>query len=74
MIGTDVGVRDDYWVTSNFGFSAWVQHERWLFPVMQPNVPRNVTGAAQILFEPHKLFQHSAANAPVVALGTGDRP
>jgi hypothetical protein len=54
MIGTDVGVRGDYWVTSNFGLSA--------------------TGAAQILFAPHKLFQHSAANAPGAASGTGDRP
>ena len=65
---TDFGVRGDYWIRSNLGLSAWVQHERWLFPVIQPNVSRNVTAAVQILFEPHKLFQHSAANAP------GDQP
>lgn len=45
-----------------------VQHERWLFPSIQPNVSRNVTASIQILFEPHKLFQHSAAG------GLGDRP
>ena len=65
---TDFGVRGDYWIRSNLGLSAWVQHERWLFPVIQPNISRNVTAAVQILFEPHKLFQHSAANAP------GDQP
>jgi len=59
---TDFGVRGDYWVRSNLGLSAWVQHERWLFPVIQPNVSRNVTAGVQILFEPHKLFQHSGAN------------
>jgi len=65
---TDFGVRGDYWLRSNLGLSAWVQHERWLFPVIQPNLSRNVTAAVEILFEPHKLFQHSAANAP------GDQP
>jgi hypothetical protein len=61
---TDFRVSTDYWVRSNLGFSAWVQHERWLFPVIQPNVSRNVTAAVQILFEPRKVFQHSAANGP----------
>jgi len=59
---TDFGVRGDYWVRSNLGLSAWVQHERWLFPVIQPNVSSNVTAGVQILFEPHKLFQHPGAN------------
>ncbi len=71
---TDFGVRGDYWVRSNLGVSAWVQHERWLFPVIQPNVSRNVTAGVQILFEPHQIFQHSAASAPGDALGMGDRP
>jgi hypothetical protein len=61
---TDFGVSTDYWVRPNLGLSAWVQHERWLFPAIQPNVSRNVTAAVQILFEPRKLFQHSAAHAP----------
>ncbi|MBZ5548468.1 MAG: phosphatase PAP2 family protein [Acidobacteriia bacterium] len=65
---TDLGVSTDIWVRSNLALSAWVQHERWLFPVIQSNASRNVTAAVQILFEPRKLFQHSAANAP------GDQP
>jgi hypothetical protein len=65
---TDVGARTDYWVRSNLSLSASVQYERWLFPVIQPNASRNVTATVQILFEPQKLFKHSAASAP------GDRP
>ncbi|PYU67926.1 MAG: capsule assembly Wzi family protein [Acidobacteria bacterium] len=71
---TDFGVRGDYWVRPNLGLSAWVQHERWLFPVIQPNISRNVTAAIQILFEPHKLFRHSAASEPGAAMAPGDRP
>jgi hypothetical protein len=71
---TDIGVRGDYWVRSNLGLSAWVQHERWLFPVIQPNVSRNVTATIQILFEPHKLFQRSAASESSPAMAPGDRP
>jgi hypothetical protein len=52
---TDFGVRGDYWLHSSLGISAWVQHERWLFPVIQPNASKNVTAAVEITFEPHKL-------------------
>jgi hypothetical protein len=71
---TDVGVRTGYSLRSDLSLTVSAQHERWLFPVIQPNVSRNVTAAVQILFEPHKLFPHSAANAPGTALATGDRP
>lgn len=71
---TDVGVRADYWVRSNLGLSAWVQDERWLFPIIQPNVSRNVTAGIQVLFEPQRLFHHSPAGARGTASGTGDRP
>jgi len=50
------------------GPSASTQYEPWLFPVIQSNPQSNVTASIEILFEPHKLFQHSAGNAP------GDRP
>lgn len=56
---TDVGVSGDYWFRSNLGVSAWVQHERWLFPVIQPNPSKDVTAAVEILFQPRKLFRHS---------------
>jgi membrane-associated phospholipid phosphatase len=71
---TDVGVRGDYWVRSDLSLSASVQHERWLFPLIQPNISRNVTAAVQILFEPSKLFQRSRTSASGSALGLGDQP
>jgi hypothetical protein len=71
---TDFGVRGDYWVRPNIGLSAWIQHERWLFPVIQPNVSRNVSATVQILFEPHKLFQHPAGGDSGAAIAPGDRP
>ena len=57
---TDVGARGDYWVRSNLGLSASVQYERWLFPVIQPNAQRNVTGAVGIVFQPEKLFRRAS--------------
>ena len=64
---TDFGVSTNYQLRSNLGLSAWVQHERWLFPVIQPNASKNVTAAVQIQFEPRKLFRrsNSTANSPV---------
>jgi Capsule assembly protein Wzi/PAP2 superfamily len=59
---TDAGVRGDYWLRPNLGLSAWVQYERWLFPVIQSNPSRNVTAAVQVQFQPQKLFQRPAAN------------
>ena len=60
---TDFGVSGDYWVRSDLGLSAWVQHERWLFPVIQPNISNNLTAAVEILFQPRKLFEHSRSGA-----------
>lgn len=63
---TDFGASSDYWFRSNLGISAWVQRERWLFPVIQSNVSTNVIAAVQIMFEPRKLFQrsHSSLSTP----------
>ena len=60
---TDFGVRGDYWLRSNIGLSAWVQHERWLFPVIEPGIHRNITAAVQIEFQPRKVFQRSATSS-----------
>jgi len=56
---TDVGVSADYWFRSDLGVSAWVQHERWLFPVIQANPANDVTAAVEVLFQPRKLFHHA---------------
>jgi hypothetical protein len=56
---TDAGVRGDYWVRPSLGVSAWVQYERWLFPVIQPDSSRNVTVGVEVEFHPQKLFQRA---------------
>jgi hypothetical protein len=48
---------------SNLGLSASVQYERWLFPVIQLDPAKNIAATVQLLFAPHKLFQHSAKSA-----------
>jgi membrane-associated phospholipid phosphatase len=71
---TDVGARGDYWVRSNLALSASVQYERWLFPVIQPNAQRNVTGAVGIMFQPEKLFRRASPNTEGNASDNGGRP
>jgi Capsule assembly protein Wzi/PAP2 superfamily len=56
---TDIGGRSDYW-WHDVDFSLSVQHERWLFPVVQPNVSHNWTAQVQVTFEPEKPFDSSA--------------
>jgi hypothetical protein len=71
---TDFGVRGDYWTRFNVGVSAWVQYERWLFPVIQPGAERNVTAAVQISFEPQKWFRRSDPVGADVESPRGDQP
>lgn len=59
---TDFKLSTDFRVRSNLAISGWVQQERWLFPVIQPNAANNVTAAVEILFEPGKLLPHSHAS------------
>jgi hypothetical protein len=57
---TDFAVSGDYWVRSSVNLSARVQQERWLFPVIQPNISRNFTAAFQISFQPFSgLHSHT---------------
>lgn len=52
---TDFSASANYWLHSNLELSGWIQHESWLFPVIQPETS-NVTAALQITFEPRNLF------------------
>ena len=71
---TDVGVRGDFWLRPNLNFSVSVQHERWLFPVIQTNAERNVGATVQIVFQPQNLFQRSVTNENTANSGNGGRP
>jgi membrane-associated phospholipid phosphatase len=59
---TDFGVRGDYWLRSNISFSAAVQYERWLFPVIQPFSEHPISATLQVSFQPQKLLRHSAGD------------
>jgi membrane-associated phospholipid phosphatase len=59
---TDFGVRGDYWLRSNISFSASVQYERWLFPVIQPFTEHPISATLQVSFQPQKLLRHSAGD------------
>lgn len=71
---TDIGTRADYWVRSNLSFSASVQYERWIFPVIQPNAERNVSASLEILFQPQRLFQRGAAYEETTTSDDGGQP
>ena len=59
---TDIGGRGDFW-WRDLGFSVSVQHERWLFPVIQPKVSRQWTAQVQMTFGPERIFgRHTATN------------
>jgi hypothetical protein len=70
---TDIGVRGDYWVRSNLSLSASVQHERWLFPVIQAEPERNVTTFVEIQFEPQKFSRSSFHHVTQTDSKTGDQ-
>jgi hypothetical protein len=55
---TDFGVRGDYWFQRAVGFSASVQYERWLFPVIQPTPETDVSASIGLQFQPQKIFRH----------------
>jgi Capsule assembly protein Wzi/PAP2 superfamily len=66
---TDVGARGDYSFRHNLSFSAAVQYERWLFPVIQPGPERNVSATIEIKFEPQKSLHLTAGSETDVASG-----
>jgi membrane-associated phospholipid phosphatase len=70
---TDVGARGDYCVRSSLGFSASVQYERWLFPVIQARPERNVTAFVEVQFQPQKMFRPSLHHAIQTVSEAGDQ-
>ena len=71
---TDVGVKGDYSLRPNLSVSVSVQSERWLFPVIQPNVARNVTASVGIVFEPQKIFRPPKTDIASAPTAQGWRP
>ena len=50
---TDASTRFEWQVRPRLLVNAFVQHERWLIPVLSPNVQNNVTGQIQLTYTPH---------------------
>ena len=71
---TDIGARADYWIRPNLSVSTAVQHERWLFPVIQPKPEKNVSASVQILFQPQKLFGRSSTDSTEDSSEHGGQP
>lgn len=71
---TDFGAREDYSFRHNLSFSAAVQYERWLFPVIQPGPQRNVSATIEIKFEPQKVLKRSMDSENDMPFGAGVRP
>jgi hypothetical protein len=56
---TDFGVRGDYWFRHIVDVNASLQYERWLFPVIQPGLQRNVTASFEVGFWPRDWRLHA---------------
>jgi hypothetical protein len=55
----DANVRAEFSPRANFSLTAFVQYERWLFPVVQSNISRDVAASIEIKYQPQNLFWHS---------------
>jgi Capsule assembly protein Wzi/PAP2 superfamily len=71
---TDFGIRGDYWTRFNLGISGWVQHERWLIPVLQQAPVSNVAAVVQISFQPQKWFRRTSSIGADADSPDGGRP
>jgi hypothetical protein len=56
----DANVRAEFWPSSTFSLSAWVQYETWNFPVIASTRQSNVTSAVQLSFWPRALWRRSS--------------
>jgi hypothetical protein len=54
---TDFGARTDFSLRRDLHFTLSVQHERWLFPIIQANPERNVAASIGIEFAPQRLLR-----------------
>src|SRR5215467_7835265 len=54
---TDIGARSDFMLGKNTSITVSVTHERWLFPIIQPGVARNVSASVGITFSPQSFLR-----------------
>ncbi len=49
---TDFGLHGDLWTTPRWGFSANVQYETWIFPIIQPGQQTDFSSSLQVTYRP----------------------
>ena len=52
----DIQTRANWWVKKQVSVSAFLQHERWNFPVLSPNSQNNFTASFEVDFHPNLDF------------------
>jgi membrane-associated phospholipid phosphatase len=71
---TDFGALTDFSLKPGLAVNVSVQHERWLFPVIQPGIAKNVSASIGITFEPHKLLKFGRSSATASSGAAGGQP
>jgi hypothetical protein len=56
---TDFGARTDFTLRKNVQVMLSVQHERWLFPILEPSVQRNIAATVGVEISPVALLHKS---------------
>jgi len=59
---TDVGGRADFALSKNTSVTVSLQHERWLFPIIQPGPAKNVSASVGIVFSPQNLVKKAISS------------
>jgi membrane-associated phospholipid phosphatase len=59
---TDANIRGEFRPRTKFTLTAEVQYERWLFPVIQPGVSRDVAASVGIMLEPRRWYRHESSD------------
>lgn len=58
---TDLGARTDFAIGRNTSVSVSLQHERWLFPIIQPGIARNVAASVGVTFAPQNVIRRAVS-------------
>lgn len=66
---TDFEARTDFTLRKNVQVMLSVQHERWLFPILQPGVQRNIAATVGIEISPVALLHKSPSGNAVPTSG-----
>jgi membrane-associated phospholipid phosphatase len=71
---TDFGALTDFSLKPGLSVTVSLQHERWLFPIIQPGPAKNVSASVGITFEPHKILKFGRTSQPGSAGQAGGQP